>query len=36
MPQSRMGMVHFFVTSFTARKTDFITAASVGNDSCKY
>lgn len=32
MLQSRIGMAHFFVTSFTARKTDFITAPSVVNN----
>ena len=30
MPQSRMGMVHFLVASWTARKTDFMTASSLG------
>jgi len=32
-PQSRIGMVHFLVASFTDRNTDFMTASSVGKES---
>lgn len=33
MPQSLIGMVHFFVFSCTAKNTDFMTASSVGYDN---
>ncbi len=33
MPQSLIGMVHFFVASFNVKNVDFKTASSVGNES---
>src|SRR5690625_7995039 len=33
IPQLRIGFVHFLVDFRKARKTDFLTASSVGNDS---